>query len=78
MDPNMLMLSFLFGLVGMAMLVYGRKAGRIVPLGVGAALDQQHRRASGPGMLARRRSMDLPQHVTVALQKLKVPIRRAA
>ena len=38
MDPNLLMLSFLFGMVGTGMLVYGKKAGRMVPLGVGAAL----------------------------------------
>ena len=38
MDGNLLLLSFLFGLVGTGMFMYGKKAGRMVPLGVGAAL----------------------------------------
>jgi hypothetical protein len=38
MDGNLLLLSFLFGLIGMGMLGYGKKAGRTVPLGIGAAL----------------------------------------
>lgn len=38
MDTNLLMLSLLFGIVGMGMFMYGRKASRMVPLGVGAAL----------------------------------------
>jgi len=38
MDMNLLMASLLFGMVGMAMCMYGKKAGRMVPLGVGAAL----------------------------------------
>ena len=38
MDSTSLMLSFLFGLIGMGMFAYGKKAGRLVPLGAGAAL----------------------------------------
>jgi hypothetical protein len=38
MDPTLLMLSFFFGLVGMGMFAYGKKSGRGVPMGVGAAL----------------------------------------
>jgi hypothetical protein len=38
MDLNFLMASFFFGTVGMGMLVYGKKAGRILPAGVGLAL----------------------------------------
>lgn len=38
MDTNSLMLSLLFGCIGMGMLMYGKKAGRMVPLGAGLAL----------------------------------------
>lgn len=38
MDFNGLMVSFLFGMVGMGMLSYGKKAGRVVPMGAGLAL----------------------------------------
>ena len=38
MDMNLLMVSFVFGMVGMAMCMYGRKAGQPVPLISGAAL----------------------------------------
>jgi hypothetical protein len=38
MDMNLIMLSLLFGSIGMAMFMYGKKAGRMVPLGAGAAL----------------------------------------
>lgn len=38
MDSTNLMLSFLFGIIGMGMFMYGKKASRMVPLGVGAAL----------------------------------------
>jgi hypothetical protein len=35
--PTML-LSFIFGLIGMGMFMYGKNAGRMIPLGAGAAL----------------------------------------
>jgi hypothetical protein len=38
MDFNNLMLSFLFGMIGMGMFMFGKKAGRLVPLGAGLAL----------------------------------------
>ena len=38
MDSTNVMLSFLFGLIGMGMFMYGRKAARLVPMFVGAAL----------------------------------------
>jgi len=38
MDTSLLMLSMLFGTIGLGMLMYGKKAGRVVPMGVGAAL----------------------------------------
>jgi len=38
MDVNLLMASFVFGMVGMAMCMYGKKAGRPVPLVAGLAL----------------------------------------
>lgn len=38
MDINLIMVSLLFGSVGMAMCMYGKKSGRMVPLGIGAAL----------------------------------------
>jgi hypothetical protein len=38
MDMNLIMISLLFGSIGMGMCMYGKKAGRMVPMGVGAAL----------------------------------------
>jgi hypothetical protein len=38
MDSNSLMVSLVFGSVGMGMFMYGKKAGRMVPLGAGLAL----------------------------------------
>jgi hypothetical protein len=38
MDPNALIISIFFGLIGSAMFLYGKKAGRMVPLGAGVAL----------------------------------------
>jgi len=38
MDGNALMFSFLFGMVGTGMLMYGRKASRLVPVIVGLGL----------------------------------------
>ena len=38
MDLNSLLLSLLFGSIGTGMLMYGKKAGRLVPLGAGLAL----------------------------------------
>ncbi|HEY7119302.1 MAG TPA: hypothetical protein VH475_22115 [Tepidisphaeraceae bacterium] len=38
MNPNSLMLSFLFGTIGLGFFQYGRKAGRVVPLGAGLGL----------------------------------------
>jgi hypothetical protein len=38
MDMNLLMLSMFFGAVGCAMFTYGKKMGRMVPMGAGAAL----------------------------------------
>lgn len=38
MDTTNLMLSFLFGTIGMGLFMYGKKAGQMVPLGVGVAL----------------------------------------
>ena len=38
MDGAGLFLSFLFGLLGMGMFMYGKKAGRMVPLGAGVGL----------------------------------------
>ena len=38
MDNTNLMLSFLFGTIGMGLFIYGKKAGQLVPLGVGMAL----------------------------------------
>ena len=38
MDTTALMLSLLFGTIGIGMFTYGKKAGRMVPLGAGAAL----------------------------------------
>jgi hypothetical protein len=38
MDSNLLMISLLFGAIGMGMFMYGKRAGRMIPLGAGAAL----------------------------------------
>jgi len=38
MDTNLLFASLLFGLIGTGMLMYGKKAGRPVPLFAGVAL----------------------------------------
>jgi hypothetical protein len=38
MDGNLLMASMLFGSIGLGMLMYGKKAGRPVPLIAGLAL----------------------------------------
>ncbi|HEY7090635.1 MAG TPA: hypothetical protein VH518_21225 [Tepidisphaeraceae bacterium] len=38
MDPNQLMLSLLFGSIGLGFFMYGKKAGRPVPLLTGVAL----------------------------------------
>jgi hypothetical protein len=38
MDPGVLMASFLIGMIGLGMFVYGKKSDRMVPLGVGLAL----------------------------------------
>jgi hypothetical protein len=38
MDTGVVMLSLLFGSVGLGMFMYGRKAGRVIPLGAGAIL----------------------------------------
>ena len=38
MEMSTLMVSFLFGLIGMGMFTYGYKMGRMVPLGAGAAV----------------------------------------
>lgn len=38
MDSTNLFISLLFGSIGMGMLMYGKKAGRMVPLGAGLAL----------------------------------------
>jgi hypothetical protein len=38
MDSGVLMVSFLFGLIGTGMFTYGWKMGRMVPLGSGLAL----------------------------------------
>jgi hypothetical protein len=38
MDMTSLMLSMLFGTVGLGFFMYGRKMGEILPMGVGVAL----------------------------------------
>ena len=38
MDFTLLMASFVFGMIGMGMFMYGKKAGRPVPLFAGAGL----------------------------------------
>jgi hypothetical protein len=37
-DFNLIMVSLVFGSIGMGMFMYGKKAGRLVPLGVGLGL----------------------------------------
>jgi len=38
MDENALIVSVLFGLIGTGMFMYGKKAGRMIPLGAGLGL----------------------------------------
>jgi len=38
MDTNSFLVSFAFGTVGMGMFMYGKNAGRLVPLAAGVAL----------------------------------------
>jgi hypothetical protein len=38
MDTTTLMLSLLFGTIGMGFLMYGKNAGRLIPIGVGLCL----------------------------------------
>jgi hypothetical protein len=38
MDMTSLMLSMLFGTIGCGFLMYGKKAGEVLPMGVGLAL----------------------------------------
>ena len=38
MDINLLLASLVFGMIGMGMFMYGKKAGRFVPLGAGTGL----------------------------------------
>jgi hypothetical protein len=38
MDGSLLMVSMLFGAIGLGMLMYGKKAGRLVPLIAGLGL----------------------------------------
>jgi hypothetical protein len=38
MDMTSLLISLLFGMIGMAMFAYGKRQSRVVPLGAGAAL----------------------------------------
>ena len=38
MDPNLLLASFFFGMIGLGMFMYGKKAGRMMPLCAGLAL----------------------------------------
>ncbi|MDB5291268.1 MAG: hypothetical protein JWL69_2509 [Phycisphaerales bacterium] len=38
MDTTTLMLSLLFGMVGMGFLMYGKNAGQMVPIGAGLCL----------------------------------------
>jgi hypothetical protein len=37
-DENVLLASFLFGMVGLGMFMFGKKSGRFVPMGSGLAL----------------------------------------
>ena len=38
MDTNAFLASCFFGLIGTGMFMYGKRAGRLIPLGVGVAL----------------------------------------
>ncbi|MDB5299047.1 MAG: hypothetical protein JWO87_710 [Phycisphaerales bacterium] len=38
MDTTSIMLSLLFGTIGMGFLIYGKNAGRVIPIGVGLCL----------------------------------------
>ena len=38
MDASLLMVSLVFGMIGMGMFMYGKKAGRPIPLAAGAGL----------------------------------------
>jgi hypothetical protein len=38
MDTTNLTLSLLFGMVGMGMIMFGKKAGRLIPIGAGLGL----------------------------------------
>ncbi len=38
MDMSLLIVSFIFGTIGFGMFLYGKKAGRLIPLGAGMAL----------------------------------------
>jgi hypothetical protein len=38
MDMTSVMLSMLFGMIGMGFLMYGKKASEVMPMGVGVAL----------------------------------------
>ena len=38
MDPGYLMASLVFGMIGMGMFMYGKKASRVVPLATGVGL----------------------------------------
>ena len=38
MDGSLFMASMLFGLIGMGMLMYGKKSGRLVPIAAGVGL----------------------------------------
>ena len=38
MDINLILVSLVFGSIGMGMFMYGKKSGRLVPLGAGLGL----------------------------------------
>jgi len=38
MDGTILLVSLIFGMVGMGMLLYGKKAGQLLPIGAGLGL----------------------------------------
>ena len=38
MDSGLLMASMLFGLIGMGMLMYGKRSGRLVPIAAGVGM----------------------------------------
>ena len=37
-DSNVLLASFVFGMVGMGMVMFGKKSGRVVPMAAGVGL----------------------------------------